>query len=295
MSTQAIILTGPTASGKSAAALDLASRINGEIINADSMQVYKWLPLLTAQPTVQEQHNIKHHLYGVLTTETGSLGWWYEQACLSIDDVLKRQRVPIIVGGTGLYLRALAQGISAIPEIPPIIRQQARELAGQEDFYNLVMAVDPLTAQSLHRNDKQRLIRAYEVMLATGKSIRDWQQHNEKRSTYSLAKIALIPERDELYKRIDARFEAMIAEGALKEVEGFLKQDVPGNSPIQRAVGLPELKSVIVGKIPREVGITLAQQASRQYAKRQLTWLRQQGKEYQVINNPTRLTQLIKI
>lgn len=287
MAFDGIILTGPTASGKSAAALDLASALNGEIINADSMQVYQWLPLLTAQPSALEQTQVPHHFYGMLTNETGSLGWWYGSVCPVIDAVQALGKVPIIVGGTGLYLRALDQGISTIPEIPEAIRQQARSLAATADIYQCLKELDPLVVQSLHPSDTQRLIRAYEVVVATGVSIRLWQQQNHKHRSYSFLKLALVPERERLNERINQRFVAMVEQGALAEVELFLKADIPEQSPIQRAVGLPELKAYLAGAMPLDAAITLAQQSSRQYAKRQLTWLRGQAADYQSLDQWT--------
>jgi tRNA dimethylallyltransferase len=272
-----IILTGPTASGKSAAALELAQHVKGEIINADSMQLYQHLPLLTACPSHEDLTHTPHHLYRILKeNERGSVGWWYPQAINSIEDVLSRNRVPIIVGGTGMYLSALLNGLAVIPPIAPLLREQVRNWAEEPDFYQRVLTQDPEAAMTLKPNDKQRLTRALEVKLATGQSIRFWQKQTQKLKDYTFLVLALIPERDILYQRINQRFLQMIDQGVIREVESFLALKIPEDSPISRAVGLPEIMAYLQHKIDLETAISSAQQASRRYAKRQITWIRHQ-------------------
>jgi tRNA dimethylallyltransferase len=272
-----IILTGPTASGKSAAALHLAHRMDGEIVNADSMQVYSHLPLLTAHPSSQDLKDIPHHLYGILHgQERGSVGWWYPQACAQINDILSRKRVPIIVGGTGMYLMALLEGLAKIPTIPDDVRSKVRLWAQEEDFYERVKSVDPESAQTLNPQDKQRLARALEVILATGKSLRSWQQQTEKLEHYHFLVLALVPDRPTLYHRINTRFAHMIEQGALEEVQQFMALSISPDNPITKAVGLPELQAYLSHQMDLNSAIEKAQQSTRQYAKRQMTWIRGQ-------------------
>lgn len=280
---QVIILTGPTASGKTALALQMAHDIRGEIINADSMQLYQHLPLLTACPSSAEKVQAPHHLYQVLGDhDISSAGWWVSQATEQINAVLDRNHVPIIVGGTGLYLKSLTDGISLIPDIPSDIREQARLLAQDPDFYQRVVAVDPLIAGKLKENDLQRLTRAYEVKLATGRSIIDWQQDKPQPLPYCFEKIALIPDRDWLHNQISQRLNLMIEAGALDEVKVLLAGSVRSDSPILRSVGFKELAAYIQGKINLDQAIDLAKIATRQYAKRQMTWIRGQAKDYEI-------------
>lgn len=278
-----IILTGPTASGKTALALQMAQDVRGEIINADSMQLYQHLTILTACPSATEKAQIPHHLYQVLGDhDISSAGWWVGQAIKKINSVLDRNHIPIIVGGTGMYLRSLTDGISPIPDIPVDIREQARLLAQEPGFYQRVVAMDPLIAGKLKENDLQRLTRAYEVKLATNRSIIDWQQDKPQPLPCHFEKIALAPERNWLHGRISHRLNLMIEAGALDEVKNLLARSVRPDSPILRAVGFKELAAYIQGKINLDQAIDLAKIATRQYAKRQMTWIRGQAKDYEI-------------
>lgn len=285
MSSGIYIIGGPTASGKSDFALDLAKRVEGEIINGDSMQLYSHLHILTARP--RETLGIPHHLYGVLKDDQiSSLGWWYEAACKVIQGVQMRGKVPIVVGGTGLYLRALTQGLSPIPAIPDIIRQEARHLAqtlSEEDFYALVAGEDPKIKGILHQNDTQRLTRALEVVRATQVSIQDCQGQPKKIIDLKYQYFVILLPRDVLYQRIDDRFVWMIENGALKEVEDLLKKHINPDSPILKAVGVPELTDYLKGRISLDQAIAQGQQSSRRYAKRQTTWFTRQVPEAEVI------------
>ncbi|WP_010299227.1 tRNA (adenosine(37)-N6)-dimethylallyltransferase MiaA [Candidatus Odyssella thessalonicensis] len=278
-----LILTGPTASGKTALALELAHQLNGEIINADSMQLYRHLPVLTACPTVQEKKEIPHHLYEILGDhDLSSAGWWVSQAVHYIDQLLERGRVPILVGGTGLYLRSLTSGISPIPEIPSSIREEARRLAQAPSFHEIVFAFDPMVRGKLKENDRQRLSRAWEVKMATGRSIIEWQQEKSQALPYEFQKIALVPARSWLHNRINARFDLMMSQGALEEVQALKARPLRPDSPLLRAVGVKELSDYLNGQTTLEQAIELAKIATRQYAKRQLTWLRGQAQDYEV-------------
>lgn len=286
MSSGIYIIGGPTASGKSDYALDLAKRVDGEIINGDSMQVYSHLHILTARPT--EMHGIPHHLYGVLKgNQISSLGWWYEEACKVIQDVQSRGKIPIVVGGTGLYLRALTRGLSPVPEIPEPIRQEARDLAqalSEEDFFDLVTREDPKVKEVLHPNDTQRLTRALEVIRGTHTSIQDCQGQPKKILDIEYQYFVLLPPRDVLYQRINDRFIWMVENGALKEVENLISQNIDPDSPILKAVGVPELTGYLQGNSTLDSAITLGQQSTRRYAKRQTTWFTRQVPEAEVIN-----------
>ena len=281
-----IILTGPTASGKSEAAIELAQRIKGEIINADSMQLYQHLPLLTACPTLEDKTLVQHHLYQVLgDMDLGSAGWWYYEVCDLIKQIRSQERMPILVGGTGLYLYTLLHGLSEIPAIPPDVRQQARLLAEKEDFHSVVAQYDPIAAQKLHPSDRQRLARALEVRLATGKSIYEWQARTLKKAHFSAAKFALLPDREEIYQRIDQRFDKMLAKGVVEEVRQFMEISIRPDSPLLRAVGLPELMAFLKGELSQEEAVARAKQSSRNYAKRQYTWIRNQADDYHPLPN----------
>jgi tRNA dimethylallyltransferase len=278
------IIGGPTASGKSAYALDLAKRVDGEIINGDSMQAYSHLHVLTARPT--DRQGIPHHLYGVLeANEIGSLGWWYEAVCQVITDIQERGKVPIVVGGTGLYLRALTQGLSPIPEIPAAIREETRSLAqtlSEEDFFALVLREDPKVQGVIHQNDTQRLTRALEVVRATQSSLQDCQGKPEKILDLNYQYFVLLPPRDVLYQRINDRFVWMVNNGALEEVQELLHKNIDPASPVIKAVGVPELTDYLKGRLSLDEAIEQGQRSTRRYAKRQITWFTRQAPDAKV-------------
>jgi tRNA dimethylallyltransferase len=285
MSSDVYIIGGPTASGKSDYALDLAKRIDGEIINGDSMQLYSHLHILTARPT--EMQSTPHHLYGVLGGgQISSMGWWYATACEVIQDVWNRGKTPIVVGGTGLYLRTLTKGLSPMPDIPEPIRQEARSLSqtlSEEGFFELVTREDPKIKGVLHPNDTQRLARALEVMRATHTSIQDSQGQPQKILDFEYQYVVLLPPRDVLYQRINDRFIWMVENGALREVEDLLAQNINLESPILKAVGVPELTEYLKGDMSLEQAISQGQQSTRRYAKRQTTWFTRQVPEAEVV------------
>lgn len=279
---KAIIVAGPSASGKSKLAVKLAQALNGEIINADSMQVYEPLHILTARPDMGNPfyNAIRHHLYGVLSGfETGSVAWWYGQACQIIANIIQRGKTPVIVGGTGLYIKALTDGLSKIPQTPPELRQQVEDLWNKstpEDFAAQVYKIDQNLAQKIKPFDKQRLIRAWEVFLMTGQSILALQKSPEKILDLNCTTILLKPDREKVYQLVNLRLEEMVRKGAIEEVEKLLNLNLPSNSPILKAVGVPELASYLKKEIPLEEAIIKAQRASRQYVKRQYTWFNHQ-------------------
>lgn len=252
------------------------------VINADSQQVYAELPILTAQPGPQELARAPHRLYGCLSAqEPCSVGTWLRLAQMEIDWALGQGMPAIVVGGTGLYLKALLEGIAEIPAIPPEVRLQAEnDLAamGREAFHQRLQAVDPVLGIKLFPGDTQRILRAYAVWLGSGKPLSWWQSH-AKKPIYNREQFELFHvkhERAELYRRIDARFIAMINNGAVQEVENLLMQHLPTTLPAMRIIGVPELSAYLRGEISLEAATARAQQATRNYAKRQLTWFNHQ-------------------
>jgi tRNA dimethylallyltransferase len=281
-----IIIGGPTASGKSTKALELAEQENGEIINCDSLQIYNDLPILTAQPSPEDYKNRTHHLYAHLhPNDVCSAGNWNELVRPLISSILEKNKTPIICGGTGLYIRALMEGLSPMPDIPDDIRNtvvEHYEQIGAERFYAELEKRDPVMARRFHVNHKARIIRAYEVLEATGQSLAEWQkiQKDAPPKHWDFEVITIIPERDILYKQCNLRFEQMLDKGALEEVESFQRRietdDVKSGVPLTKALGFKQLRDYIKGKINKEDAITAAQTETRHYAKRQTTWFRNQ-------------------
>ncbi len=277
----AIVIAGPTASGKSGLALALAREFGGVVINADSMQVYAGLPILTAQPSAADQALVPHRLYGVLApSELCSAARWRDLAAAEMEKAWAEGKLPIVVGGTGLYLRSLMQGLSPIPEIPDAVRNAVRrQLAelGNAAFHAHLAGRDPAMAARLEVGDSQRMVRALEVLEATGRSLADWQAEPlEGGVDAAWHSIALLPERDRLYAACDGRFQAMIAAGALDEVRAFRTLGLDPALPVMKALGLRELAAHLAGEIDLISAVASAQQATRNYAKRQCTWFRHQ-------------------
>lgn len=277
----ALIICGPTASGKSGLALAVAREFGGVVINADSMQVTDALPLLTARPSAEDLTAAPHRLYGVLApTELCSAARWMAMAATEMEVAWAEGRLPILTGGTGLYLRSLMQGLSPIPDIPEDIRTAARDrLAelGNEAFHAELSRRDPVMASRLDPGDSQRMARAREVLDATGRSLADWQAEPlEGGVDAHWFTITLDPERPRLYAQCDARFRAMVAGGALEEVRAFETLQLPPALPIQKALGRRELAAHLAGEMELDAAIAAAQQATRNYAKRQSTWFRHQ-------------------
>ena len=275
-----IIIAGPTASGKSALALELAVAFQGTIINADSLQIYRDLRILTARPDEAAMARVPHRLYGFLdAAERGSVGHWRALALAEIAAAHDAGRLPIVVGGTGLYLRALQHGLASIPPIPAAIRGEAAKLhrtLGGAAFREQLTAFDPASAARLPPGDRQRLMRAFEVVRATGVSIGEWQTRAASPSPYRFASLLLMPPREALYAACEARFRAMIARGALDEAAALGARGLVPALPAMKAVGLPELLRHLRGEIALDEAIALAARATRRYAKRQTTWFRHQ-------------------
>lgn len=277
-----ILLAGPTASGKSALGLSLAEKIGGTVINADSMQVYRDLHILTARPTDEEMARVPHRLYGVLDASMhGTAALWRNMALDAIGETTRAGRVPILLGGTGLYLKALTEGLVDLPPIPEEARSEARqrlERDGSAGLHAALAAIDPAMAERLKPGDSQRLVRAYEVRLGTGQSLADWQASSAAPPLPNpVYRLLLRPPRATLYARIDRRFKAMMAAGALDEARVFrARTDIPADAPVRKAHGLPELIQYLDGKISLDEAIRIGQLNTRHYAKRQTTWFRHQ-------------------
>lgn len=283
MKLNAVLIAGPTASGKSAAALALAARINGAVINADSMQVYAEAPILTAQPSPEDKARAPHLLYGhVPARQAYSVGQWQMDAARALDEVRAQGRVPIFVGGTGLYFTALTEGLSDIPPTPPDIRTAARALLdeiGVGALHARLAAVDPVTAARLRPSDPQRTLRAWEVFQATGRPLADWQsQPGAPVLTGRLASFVLNPPRTALRARIADRFAAMVDAGGLDEAAAL--EGLDPALPAAKLLGLKPLQALAKGEMTRNQALELAITATRQFAKRQMTWFRHRMPHY---------------
>ncbi len=275
-----VLVGGPTASGKSALAVAVAEEFRGVVINADSMQIYRDLSMLTARPGALEEARAPHRLYGVLdAAETCSAARWRALADREIEAVQAEGRLPVLTGGTGLYFRALLEGLAPVPEIPAEIRMAARALyqeIGAAQFHARLAEQDAEAAARLPASDTQRVIRAYEVVVATGRSLREWQRAGSASAHHPAAAVLLLPPREVLYPAIDRRVEAMVAAGAVEEVRRLLARNLPSDVPALKAVGVPEFAAHVRGQFTLADAIAASQQATRRYAKRQMTWLRHQ-------------------
>jgi tRNA dimethylallyltransferase len=277
---RAILIAGPTASGKSALALELAERFGGVVINADSMQVYRELRVLTARPAPEDEARVPHALYGhVPGGEAYSVGRWATDAAQAIARAREEGRRPIIVGGTGLYFRALLEGLSPIPPIPAELRARWRRRAAEEgaaDLHRLLAERDPGTAARLAPGDTQRLVRALEVLDATGRPLSTWQQlpGTPILVAEETVRLVLMPERAELHRRCAARFQAMLERGGLDEARRLASLGLDPALPAMRAIGVRPLLRHLADEIDRETAVREAIAETRQYVKRQATWLR---------------------
>jgi tRNA dimethylallyltransferase len=289
--TPALVIAGPTASGKSRLALDLAAARHGTVINADSMQVYRELRILTARPDTAETARVPHRLYGVLSAaEPCSAARWRALALAAIEEARAEGRLPILVGGTGLYLRVLFDGLAEIPSIPQSMREAAcarhRELGG-EAFRAALARRDPESAARLAAGDTQRLVRAWEVIEATGRTLPDWQRAGVAGTgAHTYRTILLMPPRETLYAACDARFGAMVAAGALDEVRALLALGLDPALPAMKSLGVRELARHLAGEWTLEQAEEKARQATRNYAKRQMTWFRHQLAPDLVLEGP---------
>jgi tRNA dimethylallyltransferase len=273
-----VVIAGPTASGKSALALSLAQQNGGVIVNADSAQIYRDLRILSAAPTEEELRQAEHRLYGVQDgTLPCSAADWAALARVEIKDIHASGRTPILVGGTGLYLRTLLDGIAPVPAIDPDLRSRVREAPVEENLAKL-RTLDPDAAGRIKPADTARINRALEVILSTGRTLAEWQQQREVGTAdeVDLNPLILLPPRKWLYARCDERFAHMIDEGAVTEVEALLARKLNPNLPVMRAIGVAELSAYLLGKISLDEAIAAGQQATRRYAKRQCTWFAHQ-------------------
>ena len=274
-----ILISGPTASGKSNFAVSLAKKINGEIINADSMQVYKQFKILTARPSKLEQKNIKHHLYGIVDLKTKfSTGHWLKLAISKIHEIRKKNKTPILVGGTGLYFNSLVNGLVKIPNIPIKFRNKIRMLQktnGQKKFYKKLLKIDPQVKDKINSNDTQRSIRAFEIKSYSKKSMYDWiTQTKPSFKQNEFLKLYINFERKKLIERIEKRTLKMIKLGAIKEVKKFNTLKLSPQSSINKVIGIQELKKFLEKQIKIDEAKELIDIKTRQYAKRQATWAR---------------------
>ena len=292
-----ILLAGPTASGKSKLAVELAKYFNGEIINADSMQVYKEICILNSRPT--EKKNIKHHLYGFNSVKQKfSTGHWLKMTQVNIQEQWDNNKVPVVVGGTGLYFKALTDGLVKIPDIPNDIRLETRELhkkIGQENFFNQLIYLDPLAKNSILSSDTQRTMRAYEVIKFTNKSLFEFIKETKSNFNKNIFKKLFInTPKIILDKKIKSRVEKMFSDGAIKEVEKFIKMRVYYELSANKIIGIREVKNYLGGKLTLLETKDLITQKTRQYAKRQFTWARGHMKSWNKIYS-SNINDLLKI
>ena len=274
-----ILVSGPTASGKSNFSIKLAKKVNGEIVNADSMQVYKELKILSARPSPKEYQKIKHHLYGFHSVKKNfSTGDWLKIAIKKVKEINKRKKIPIFVGGTGLYFKALTDGLVNIPNIPIRYRNNIRDLQkklGQQKFYQKLIKLDPGSKENINPTDTQRSIRAYEVMHFTKKPLHDWFQNTKSYfNKDDFFKIYIDYPREELIQRIGKRVEKMIKLGAVQEVRKFVKLKVRKDKSVNKAIGINEIKEYLKDKKDMSDVIEKISIKTRQYAKKQSTWAR---------------------
>ncbi|MEH6754394.1 MAG: tRNA (adenosine(37)-N6)-dimethylallyltransferase MiaA [Alphaproteobacteria bacterium] len=279
-----VVIAGPTASGKSGLALEVAEALTGTIVNADSMQVYDDLRILTARPSVEDEARVPHRLYGYRqASDMASAADWARDARAEIADIRAAARRPIVVGGTGLYLRALMEGIAEIPQIPKAVRDTARERRkqiGAEAFHQELAARDPESAARLHATDSQRMSRAWEVFEATGRALSDWHRDPVPPTGLTFRIVVLMPARDDLYANCESRFDQMLEMGALDEVRALAsraeREQLSPDLPIFKALGYPALSAHLRGEMSLEDAKSKSRQQTRNYAKRQMTWLRHQ-------------------
>jgi tRNA dimethylallyltransferase len=284
------LIAGPTASGKSGLAIALAERIGGTVINADASQVYQDLRVLSARPSPADEARVPHRLFGYVDgAEACSAARWAADAAAAVRRAVDDGRVPVLVGGTGLYLRTVLDGIAPVPEIDPAVREDVRKYP-VADAYEALFREDHDAAVRLNRHDTTRIARALEVVRSTGRPLAAWQAERAGGigAQFDVRGLVLLPERERLVARCDARLAAMFGEGAIEEVAALVARgDVPGDAPVRRAIGVPEIAAYLAGELTRDAALTAAQLATRRYAKRQYTWFRNQlPREWQCCTAP---------
>ncbi|MDA7700023.1 tRNA (adenosine(37)-N6)-dimethylallyltransferase MiaA [Candidatus Pelagibacter sp.] len=293
-----VLISGPTASGKSNFAVKIAKKIQGEIINTDSMQVYKNLKILTARPNKIEQKDIKHHLYGIVDlNKKFSTGQWLELAIKKIKNIKRKKKIPILVGGTGLYFQSLIDGLVKIPEIPLKFRNKVRLMSkreGQKKFYKKLLKLDPKVKDKFDPNDTQRSIRAYEIKSYTDISMYDWLARTESEFKNSdFLKLYIETKREKLIERINLRTLNMINGGAINEVKKFLKLKIRKDQSVNKVIGIAELTQYLNHEVTLDEAKELISIKTRQYAKRQATWARTRMTSWKKIKQ-TRIDDFIK-
>ena len=291
---RALFIAGPTAGGKSAFALKAAREYNGVIINADSMQVYRDLNVISACPSEQEEQQAPHRLYRFLDgAETCSAAFWAERAMQEVDAVWSDGKLPILVGGTGMYFKVLLDGIAKVPEIPDEVRQEVRRQCAEDGSAALhaeLLQTDPEIAKRLAPGDSQRISRAIEVERATGTPLSEWQKETEPGPMQahdengSVQKFILLPDREVLYDRCNKRFDLMLEQGGLAEIGTLLERRLPSELPVMRALGVPSLISYLEGNMTLEQASEDAKMQTRRFAKRQLTWFRNQFSHWNTLD-----------
>lgn len=272
------VIAGPTASGKSALALELAQRTGGVLVNADSAQIYRDLPILSAAPSVEDLGKAEHRLYGIRDgARPCSAADWAALAAREIDQIHQTGRLPIVVGGTGLYLRTLLDGIAPVPPIDTKIRTDVRSSSTADNFARLIQ-IDPDAAKRLTPSDTTRIARALEVVISTGRTLVAWQSERVGGigDKVGLRPLILLPPRQWLYQRCDRRFAEMVEAGSIAEVQALLSRELDPHLPVMRAIGVPELSRLIRGECCPEQAIAAGQQSTRRYAKRQYSWFTHQ-------------------
>lgn len=284
---KAVLIAGPTASGKSALALDLAEAAGGTVINTDSMQVYRDLRVLTARPTVEEEARVPHRLYGHVDAAVNySAGAWVKDAAAVLAEVQESGRLPIFIGGTGLYFKALTRGLSNVPPVPDAVREAVRqrlEQDGPEALHAELARRDLEAAARLRPRDRVRIARALEVVEATGRPLAEWHAHGlpPLLPPQGVVALFLAPDRKDVYERIDRRFESMMDRGALEEARALGHRRLDPLLPAMKAHGVPALIRYLAGDLSREEAIAIGQIDTRHYAKRQFTWFRHQLPEFE--------------
>ena len=295
-----VLISGPTASGKSKFALNLAKKIDGEILNADSMQVYKQFKILTARPSIQDLKKVKHHLYGIIDVNKNfSTGDWLKLSIKKIKEIRKRKKIPIIVGGTGLYFKALTEGFVKIPTVPIRVRNQIRKLQkkiGQEKFFNKLKKIDPKVKNKIEKNDTQRSIRAYEIKYYTKKSLFEWFKNTKK---YFLdnefIKIYINHPKDEVIKKANSRVNKMLKSGAIAEVKKFNTLKIRKQNSVNKVIGIVEISNYLNDNCNLDEAKDLISIKTRQYIKRQFTWARGQMGNWKHIDPKLSSSDLKKI
>ena len=285
---QVILLAGPTASGKSRLAVKLAQHLNGEIINADSMQIYKEFSVLSSRPSKSDIKKVKHHLYGIFSVKKYfSTGEWLVLAKKKINQCIKKNKIPILVGGTGLYFNAITKGISKIPQIDSKLRNNIRNLhnkIGQKNFYEKLISIDPISKNMISPTDTQRTLRAYEVKMFTNKSIYKWISNTKSDFLdFDIRKIFIDVPKYDLLRNIHLRTKLMFKKGCIEEVRNFLKLAIDKSLSANKIIGIREIEEYLDGSISMEEVIDIVNIRTRQYAKRQFTWARGHMKSWKMI------------